>query len=119
MGPLIQSRIERYAASEIRFNLMAVAGDRAAALTKRLAAAARRRDAAAAKLTGAPPPPAAAAAVVGGDGDVGMAEAAGGSSGAEGEAEAGGQLPSDEAALQQLVAELEGEIDRWGGWLRE
>lgn len=36
VGPHIQARMERYAASEIRFNLMAVIGDRSAALTGRL-----------------------------------------------------------------------------------
>lgn len=36
VGPHIQARMERYAASEIRFNLMAVIGDRSEALTERL-----------------------------------------------------------------------------------
>lgn len=36
VGPHIQARMERYAASEIRFNLMAVIGDRSQALTERL-----------------------------------------------------------------------------------
>ena len=45
VGPFIQARIERYAASEIRFNLMAVIKDRREALSEELAAMEARRDA--------------------------------------------------------------------------
>lgn len=47
VGPLIQARIERYAASEIRFNLMAVCADRRESLGAQLAALQARRAAAA------------------------------------------------------------------------
>jgi ubiquitin carboxyl-terminal hydrolase L5 len=43
VGPFIQARIERYAASEIRFNLMAVIRDRRAALAEELARLEARR----------------------------------------------------------------------------
>ena len=87
---------------------------RQAALAKQLRLCTRRRDAAVAKLTGAPPPGSG-----GGAGDAEMADAAGGSgvggTDAAEEAEAAAAveaLPADEAALQQLLAELEGEIER-------
>ena len=45
VGPFIQARIERYAASEIRFNLMAVIRDRRDALSEELSGLEARRDA--------------------------------------------------------------------------
>lgn len=45
VGPLIQQRIERYAASEIRFNLMALVRDKRASLQEAIAQARSALDA--------------------------------------------------------------------------
>mgnify|MGYP001811585619 CR=1 FL=1 len=95
MCPLIQARVERYAASKIRFKLMTVAGSRWEQLARRLKAARRRRDKAVALMMGDDEP--AEAGAIHDDGDAG--------DGAE-------ALPSDEWALQQMVADLENELDR-------
>lgn len=101
VAPHIQKRIARYSANEIRFNLMAVVGDRQEALSRQLAAVRARRAAAAAKL-GLPVSEGASAA----DGGAAGAEAAAGSSGAS---EA---LPEDEAGLQLVLTEAEAEAAR-------
>lgn len=110
VAPHIQARISRYSANEIRFNLMAVVGDRQEQINKQLAAARKRRQGAAAKL-GLSDGGAAAAAAGGEamDTDEPGGGAGGGSSSA---AEAAESLPDDEAALQQVLAETEGEITR-------
>jgi len=71
---------------------MAVVGDRSASLAEKIKISRRRRDLAVARLTGAEPP-----AAEGGSGSGGVGDE---------------DLPPDEGALQQLVAELEGEIER-------
>nr|BCL66154.1 ubiquitin carboxyl-terminal hydrolase [Volvox reticuliferus]BCL66222.1 ubiquitin carboxyl-terminal hydrolase [Volvox reticuliferus] len=53
VGPHIAARIERYAASEIRFNLMALVGNRVDLYSSRLAAATARRDELAAAVAAA------------------------------------------------------------------
>ncbi|KAF8072605.1 UCH2 [Scenedesmus sp. PABB004] len=83
-APAIQARIARYAASEIRFNLMAVVADRQQVLQAQLDAATARRDAAAARLAG------------------GAADAGGGGAG----------LPDDEAGLQAAQADAAGRISQ-------
>lgn len=87
VGPHIQSRMERYAASEIRFNLMALIGDRVDLYARRLAAAQQLRDAALARLAA---PDAAAASPS--------------SSGS------GAELPGEPEALHARVGQLEQEI---------
>lgn len=96
VAPHIQARIARYSANEIRFNLMAVVADRQEQLNKQLAAVRARRQAAAAKL---------------GLSDAGDASGAVDAD-APGSSSAQQPLPDDETALQQVLAEAEGEIMR-------
>lgn len=96
MAPEIQARIAKYAASEIRFNLLAVIRDRQEALGQQLTAAESKMQAIIDKLAGA-----AGAAAMETDG------AAGNSAGQQQL-----QLPDDEAALQRLLVEAEGEVFR-------
>eukprot|EP00882_Tetradesmus_deserticola_P009558 GHRQ01010092.1.p4 GENE.GHRQ01010092.1~~GHRQ01010092.1.p4 ORF type:complete len:112 (+),score=59.01 GHRQ01010092.1:1194-1529(+) len=96
-APHIQARIARYAANEIRFNLMAVIGDRQEALQQQLAAAQAKRQAVSDKLSG-------------GSGVAAMETDAAGSSAQLKQQEL--DLPDDEAALHQLLAEAAGEVDR-------
>lgn len=100
VAPEIQARIARYSANEIRFNLMAVVADRQEQLGKQLAAVKARRQAAAAKL----------GLSDGGDAAAMDVDEPGSSSGAVQQ-----ELPSDEEALQHVLAEAEGEIARWVG----
>lgn len=103
VAPHIQARIARYSANEIRFNLMAVVADRQEQINKQLAAVRARRQAAAAKLGLSDGGDAAAAAG-------GMETDEPGSSSSSGLVP---PLPDDEAALQHVLAEAEGEIGRW------
>jgi ubiquitin carboxyl-terminal hydrolase L5 len=96
VAPEIQARIARYSANEIRFNLMAVVADRQEQLSKQLTAVRARRQAAAAKL----------GLSDGGDAGAMDVDEPGSSSAAVQE------LPSDEEALQHVLAEAEGEIGR-------
>lgn len=94
-GP-IQQRIAQYAANEIRFNLMAVIGDRQEILNQQLAAAGLRKQAAQGRLSqlrGSDGGGAAAMEVDSGD----LAAAAEG-------------LPDDPELLQQVVVEAEARI---------
>uniref|UniRef100_A0A7S3QWC1 Ubiquitin carboxyl-terminal hydrolase n=1 Tax=Dunaliella tertiolecta TaxID=3047 RepID=A0A7S3QWC1_DUNTE len=52
VAPAIQERMARYATSEIRFNLMAIVGDKRASLTQQLEAKQKQRDAITAHLSG-------------------------------------------------------------------
>lgn len=52
MGPEIQVRIERYAASEIRFNLMALVRDRRSVAREQLAKATSLQDRITGRLSG-------------------------------------------------------------------
>jgi hypothetical protein len=94
VAPHIQARIAKYSANEIRFNLMAVVADRQEQISKQLAAAKARRAAAAAKL----------GLSDGGEAPMDTDEA--GSSAAQ-------QLPDDAPALQHVLAQAEGDIDRY------
>ena len=80
--PVIQSRIEKYASSEIRFNLMALIRNRAEAATERLAAVEARRARCQAAATG---------------GDAGM------------DVDGEPPLPTDAEALAAETARLAGE----------
>jgi hypothetical protein len=97
VAPHIQARIARYAANEIRFNLMAVIGDRQAALQQQLSRAQAKRQAVSDKLSG-------------GSGAAAMETDAAGSSAQQEQQPL--VLPDDEAALQQLLAEAAGEVER-------
>lgn len=99
-APEIQSRIAKYSASEIRFNLLAVIGDRQGALNQQIKTAEAKRQAITDKLTGSAGPAA-----------MEMDEAA--RSSAEQQQQQLLDLPNDEGALQQLLAETEGQIVRW------
>lgn len=107
VAPHIQERIARYAAHEIRFNLMAVVADRMEALQAQLDCASAQRSAVESKLAG------------GGEmdaegGGVEAAQPPGSSS------DVGSALPDDRAALQELLAEASAEVTRCGknavGW---
>lgn len=103
VAPHIQARIARYSANEIRFNLMAVVADRQEQINKQLAAARARRRAAAAKL----------GLSEGGDAmETDEPAGAGSSGGGAQQQAAAAALPDDEAALQHVLAEAEGEIVR-------
>jgi hypothetical protein len=94
-GP-IQQRIAQYAANEIRFNLMAVIGDRQEILSQQLSEARLRQQAAQARLS----------QLRGSDG--GGAAAMEVDSGAAAAAAEG--LPEDPELLQQVVVEAEARI---------
>lgn len=96
-APEIQSRIARYSANEIRFNLLAVIGDRRQALGKLLRAAEVKRQVIKDKLSGS-----GATAAMATDDAVG--------SSADWQQV---ELPSSEEALRQLLGEIESQIVRW------
>eukprot|EP00879_Flechtneria_rotunda_P018714 GHRR01019639.1.p1 GENE.GHRR01019639.1~~GHRR01019639.1.p1 ORF type:complete len:367 (+),score=152.38 GHRR01019639.1:293-1393(+) len=105
VAPHIQERIARYSANEIRFNLLAVVADRQQMLQEQLGAVQARRQAVLDKLSD----------TAGKNGATAMdTDAAAGSNGGSSgvQQQAGSGLPDDEAELQQVAAEAEGEIAR-------
>jgi ubiquitin carboxyl-terminal hydrolase L5 len=98
VGPFIQARIDRYAANEIRFNLMAVIGDRQELMNKQIAALKARHRAIMKKL--------------GQEEAEGAGEAGGAEAMEVDEETAAADLPEGPEELQAVLAETGAEVAR-------